>query len=97
MDFKCAFFQSDMLNGALKIHMKLCTKFIPQTKSFKQNFQCEYCKYGMPNQYLLNSHKKICPKNKDNYQNIYAIYVTWNSIHLSSYFNTIESVSSFFA
>ena len=37
-------------------------------KISKQRFQCGYCEYDMPNQYLLDSHKKICSKNKDNLQ-----------------------------
>ena len=67
MEFKCPFCQCDMLNAyLLKLHLKLCNKFISQKKTSKQKFQCEYCQYGMLNQYLLNCHMKICPKNKDN-------------------------------
>ena len=69
MKFKCPFCQCDMLNAyLLKIHLKLCNKFISQRKSSKQKFQCEHCQYGMLNQYMLNCHMKICAKNKDNLQ-----------------------------
>ena len=69
MEFKCPYCQCNMLNAyLLKIHLKMCNKFISQRKTSKQKFQCEYCECGMLNQYLLNCHMKICAKNKDNLQ-----------------------------
>ena len=46
----------------LKIHQNICHKLL------SQRFKCEHCECGMPNQFLLNSHKKTCSKNKDNLQ-----------------------------
>ena len=56
-----------MLNAyLLKIQLKMCNNFITKKKTSMQKYQCEYCELFLPNQYLLNSHKKICTKNKDN-------------------------------
>ena len=58
-----------MLNAPLlKIHQNICHKLLSQRKSSKQRFKCKHCECGMPNQFLLNSHMKICSKNKDNLQ-----------------------------
>ena len=52
----------------LKIHQNICHKLLYQIKSSKQRFKCDHCQHAMPNQFLLNSHKKTCFKNKDNLQ-----------------------------
>ena len=69
MAFICPFCQCDMLNAALlKIHQDICHKFLSERRLAKHRFKCEHCGHGMPNQFLLNFHKKTCSKNKDNLQ-----------------------------
>ena len=84
-----------MLNAALlRIHKNLCHKLLSQRKTSKQRFKCEHCEYGMPNQFLLNSHKKICSKNRDNLQKCNICDQEFNSTQLL--FNITGSVESLF-